>query len=136
MANRDARARPTRSAIRCRAPAIGSIAVVTSTQRKIGILGRDEKIAGQRKLETAAEGDALHHGHRRDLQHLDGAIRDVDFRDERAEPVDVLARPFANFAAEAEMRPLGANHQHADIAFAGLVNRVAQTSAKRRSSRL
>src|SRR5882672_2453834 len=43
MANRDARARPARSAIRCRAPAIGSIAVVTSTQRKVAFSAATRK---------------------------------------------------------------------------------------------
>jgi hypothetical protein len=43
MENRDARARPARSAIRCRAPAIGSIAVVTSTQRRIAFSAATRK---------------------------------------------------------------------------------------------
>src|SRR5207247_407772 len=66
-----------------------------------GVLGRDEKIARQRKLETAAECNALHHRHCWYFQHFDGPIRDVHLRDERSEPVDVLSWPFAHFAAEA-----------------------------------
>ena len=84
------------------------------------IFSRDEKIAGQRQFEAAAEGDPLHHSHRRYFEHLDGAIGDVYVRDKRPEPVDVLSRPFPHFTAEAEVRSFGANHKHADVAFAGL----------------
>src|SRR5882724_3810264 len=43
MAKRAARARPARSAIRCSAPAIGSIAVVTSTQRRVAFSAATRK---------------------------------------------------------------------------------------------
>jgi hypothetical protein len=51
------------------------------------ILGRNQKIAGQRKLETTAECDAPHHCYCRYFQHFDGAIREVYLRNERSEPV-------------------------------------------------
>jgi hypothetical protein len=58
---------------------------------------------------------------RRYFQHFESTIRDVHLRDERSEPVDILAWPFAHFAAEAEVRPLRANDKHTYVAFAGLM---------------
>src|SRR5882757_3163346 len=95
-----------------------------------GVLRRNEKIARQRKLEAAAECDALHHRYCRYLQHFDSTIRDVHLRDERSEPVDVLAWPFAHFAAEAEVRPLRANDKHTYVAFAGLTHCDPQSLRK------
>src|SRR6478752_3829030 len=88
-----------------------------------GIVCRDKKIARQRQLETAAEGDPVHHRYCRYLQRLNGAIRSVHVRDKRAEPVDVPSRPFPDFAPEAEMRPFSPDNKYANVAFAGLVHR-------------
>src|SRR5216683_3027148 len=109
IANRVARARPARSAIRCRAPAIGSIAVVTSTQRRIAFSAATRKS----QANASSKPPPMHHSHCRYLQHLNGAIRNVHVRDKCSEPVDVLSGPFTHLAAEAEVRPLGANHEHA-----------------------
>jgi hypothetical protein len=70
------------------------------------ILGGNKKIAGQRKLEPAAECDAPHHGDGRYLEHFNSAIGSVYLSHERSEPVHILSRPFAHFAAEAEVRTL------------------------------
>src|ERR1700756_198270 len=83
------------------------------------MFGCDQKIAGQRELEASPERDALHHRHSWNLQHLYGAIGDVHLRNKGSEPVDIFSRPFAHFAAEAEMRPFGSNHKHTYVAFAG-----------------
>src|SRR5260221_10959656 len=46
--------------------------------------------------------------------------------DESAKPVNVRARPLADFAAQAEVRAFGALHQHADVALACGVHGLAQ----------
>jgi hypothetical protein len=61
-----------------------------------------------------------------DPQRLDRAIRRIDFRDERAKPIDVLTGPFASVAAETEVRSLRLEDQNADVGLAGLMNRLPQ----------
>src|ERR1700751_3798731 len=90
------------------------------------IFGRDQKIASQRQLETAAECDPLHHRYCRYFQHFDGAIGNVYIRDKRSEPVDVLSWPFTHFAAEAKVRPLRPNDKHTYVAHAGLMHGYPQ----------
>ena len=47
-----------------------------------------------------------HHGDGRYLEHFNSAIRGVYLSHECSKPIDLLPRPFAHFAAEAEVRTL------------------------------
>jgi hypothetical protein len=89
-----------------------------------GVFGGDDEVAIESQLEAAAECHTLDRGDGPNPQRLDRAIRQVDFGDESAKPIDVLARPFAHLAAKAEMRSLRPDHQNTDIAFAGIMDRV------------
>ena len=94
------------------------------------VIGGNEEIAGQREFEAAAECQAAHDGDGRHAKRFDGAIGSIHFGDEGAEPVDVLAGPLPDFAAQAEVRTFRAHDQHPDVALACGVHRLAQQPTK------
>jgi len=118
-ASRNARrgARPTRSArqVQC-TPAMGSMAVVTSTHRKTALS------AATRKSQDSASSKPPPNARPRTMAMVGTRSASMAryeafiLGDERAEPVDILAWPLAYFAAKAEVGSLGTHEQDADCA--------------------
>jgi len=104
--------------------------IVSFDATQDGILRGDNEVAGESKFETAAKRDSLDCRDGGHPQRFNRAIGQIDFRDKGTEPVDVLAGPFPHLAPETEVRPLRLDHQNADIALAGVMNRLPKTFRK------
>jgi hypothetical protein len=97
---------------------------------KYGVLRRNDEIAGEGKLEAAAQRDALDGRDGRYLQSFDRAIGSIDFRDRGAEPIHVVMGPLPQVGVQAEVGSFRLDHRNTNVAFARVMNRVPKDIPK------